>query len=75
MTATITQLARHVPREVRDIVEQRAARLLTRIEARDMLSRLANIARFNANYADHPDSFNRWNNISHAATSRAALIV
>jgi hypothetical protein len=54
------------------IIAQRDAGLITRHEARRSLRRLAKQARFNADYADHPDSVTRWTNEAQAAT-RAAV--
>ncbi len=55
-----------------NIVDQHASGLLTRREAIDMLTTLQGQSKFNADYADHVDSFNRWT--AEGTAARAALI-
>ena len=54
-------------RSTNHILAQRDAGLISAREATGLLRRLAKQAQFNADYADHPDSYNRWQNEANAA--------
>ena len=51
------------------IIAQREAQLITKREARQLLRRLANQSKFNADYSDTLDSYNRWQKEAQAATA------
>lgn len=54
---------------VREILESRAALLISDSEARDALAQLAKNAQFNADYSDDPNSYKRWSRIAESARS------
>ena len=58
-------------RATNNIIAQRDAGLISSREATGLLRRLAKQAQFNADYADHPDSYKRWQGEARAA-ARAA---